>query len=440
MSIVVGTDFSDASKPALRTAAALAARLPGSELHLVHVIEGDLVGELTAGQRHELKVQLATKLEAFAKEVVPSFDAAKLQTAVLSGQPGTELADFAERKGADLLVVASRGHSQSSLLRLGGVSERVTSAAGVPSLVVRDERPFVAWLEGGRRLRTLVGVDWTASCQPAIDLVKALCKIAPCDVVAGHVYYGTDGFSRYGLPGTRSWVARDAETEKLIRRDLEERVGRIPDESSLSFEPTLGIGRAGGHLIDLAEAQRADLVVVGTHQRRGPLRLGSVSSVVLHDSRASVLCAPPKTPRADEVPAVRRVLVATDLSPASNVAIPHGYALLTGRTGGVVHLLHVAQPLDAPRSARTEDPELLAKLGALTPEWAERYGIETVPEVVRRSDVARAIRAVAARVGADVVCMASRGKSGVTRLVLGSIAEEVMRDETRPVLVVRQPA
>lgn len=438
MSIVCGTDFSDASRPALLTAAALAARLRDGELHLVHVIHGDLERELTPGQRQEIRSKLVSKLEALAKEVLPAFDVSKLHTEVLAGQPSPALCEFAEKKAADLLVVASRGHSESSLLRLGGVSERVAAAAGVPVLVVRDEWPFLLWVRGERRLRILVGVDWTASCAPAIDLVKTLRRVGPCDVIVGHVYYGTDSFSRYGLPGTHSWVARDDETEALIRRDLAERVGNIEGDGSVSFEPTLGIGRAGGHLIDLAEAQRADLIVVGTHHRRGPLRLGSVSSVVLHHSHASVLCAPPRALPTAEVPAIRRVLIATDLSPVSNAAIVQGYALLTGRFGGQVHLLHVAEPLEAPRSTSLEDPELVAKLRALVPEWARRYGIETATEVVHRGDVARAIRTVAARVGADVVCLASHGRSGVGRLVLGSIAEEVVREETRPVLVVRQ--
>jgi nucleotide-binding universal stress UspA family protein len=434
MSIVCGTDFSEAAKPALITAAALAAPIGRGELYLVNVLDSGLLDELTPSQQQDLEARVTAKLTALAKEVAPGVD---VKTAVVAGQPGSALGEFAEKKSADLLVVASQGHSRSSLLRLGGVSERVAASAGVPVLVVRDEKPFLSWLKNERRLRVLVGVDWTASSRPAIELVKALRRAAPCDVVVGHVYYGSESLSRYGLPGTHSWVVRDAKTEELIRRDLADRTGEFGGEGTVSFEPALGIGRVGGHLIDLAEAQRADDIFVGTHHRRGPLRLGSVSSVVLHHSHSSVICAPPRSQHAGERPVIRSVLITTDLSPASNIAIGHGYAMLAGRRGAEVRLLHVVEPGGGSSSAPSEDSQLIARMRGLVPKWAARDGIISHTEVVHRSDVAKAIRGVASRIGADIVCMASHGRSGIGRLVLGSVAEEVLRDETRPVLIVR---
>jgi nucleotide-binding universal stress UspA family protein len=111
--------------------------------------------------------------------------------------------------------------------------------------------------------------------------------------------------------------------------------------------------------------------------------------------------------------------------------------MLSGRRGAEVHLLHVTEPGGGPRSAPPEDFQPIARLRALVPKWAARDGIVTHTEVVHRGDVANAIRGVAARIGADAVCMASHGRSGIGRVVLGSVAEEVLRDETRPVLIVR---
>jgi nucleotide-binding universal stress UspA family protein len=56
---------------------------------------------------------------------------------------------------------------------------------------------------------------------------------------------------------------------------------------------------------------------------------------------------------------------------------------------------------------------------------------------VRAKDTARAIHETAERLGADVICLASHGRSGIARAALGSVAEEVMRNSRRPVLVVR---
>jgi len=134
------------------------------------------------------------------------------------------------------------------------------------------------------------------------------------------------------------------------------------------------------------------------------------------------------------VPEVHRVLVPTDLSPRSNVAILHALGLLRG-TGGDLHVLHVADPEGA-RIYATDAEVTKALLDAI-PDGARLPGVTVHTEVVRRSDVARAIVAAAARVDADVVCLSSHGRSGVGRTLFGSVAESVMREDTRPVLVVR---
>jgi nucleotide-binding universal stress UspA family protein len=82
---------------------------------------------------------------------------------------------------------------------------------------------------------------------------------------------------------------------------------------------------------------------------------------------------------------------------------------------------------------------LVAKLRALVPEWAMRYGIVTHAEVVHRANASEAIRAAAARIGADVICMASHGRRGLRRAVLGSVAEDVVRNASGAVMIVRPP-
>ena len=130
---------------------------------------------------------------------------------------------------------------------------------------------------------------------------------------------------------------------------------------------------------------------------------------------------------------MRSVLIATDLSVASNYAIAAGYGLLAER-GGEVHLLHVAHGSSPERIA-----SLISELRGLVPAWAARKQIITQTEVIDRADVARAIAEAAARVAADVVCIGSHGRSGLERAVLGSVAEQVVRESPQPVLVVRPP-
>ena len=83
--------------------------------------------------------------------------------------------------------------------------------------------------------------------------------------------------------------------------------------AALRIEPSMGA--CAYHLLSVASALQADLVVVGTHQRSAIARLweGSVSRAVLRDSTASVVTVPLAGREAGApVPQVRTVLAATD--------------------------------------------------------------------------------------------------------------------------------
>ena len=434
MAIVCGTDFSDHAASALSAAGALATRLRDRELWLVHVLDGALAHELDPVEWEKLRSKTADRLGAQAQQLRERFSLPHVHSMVLVGSASDLLAEFARIKEASLLVLASRGHGASPLYRLGGTSERVAVTSDVPTLVVRDASAFESWSRGERPLRVLLGVDWTASSDPPLRLLKVLRAAGPCDVVVTHVYYGSDGAARYGLPPVGSWIEPDKRNEELLARDLATRVGELGGEGTLVLQPMLGIGRLGDHLLEVADAQRSDLILIGSHRRRGLRRLASVSSVVLHFGHASVACVPRVGAEPlGEPRCMRSVLIATDLSVASNYAIAAGYGLLAER-GGEVHLLHVAHGSSPERIA-----SLISELRGLVPAWAARKQIITQTEVIDRADVARAIAEAAARVAADVVCIGSHGRSGLERAVLGSVAEQVVRESPQPVLVVRPP-
>ena len=436
--IVCGTDFSNDAKAAVQAAAALSARIPDQELRLVHVLDPSLQEHVDSADCEKIRAKAGARLDAEGHRVRDQFGLGQLSSTVLVGPTSDALSRLAEAEHAAFLVVGSQGHGASPLYKLGGASERLAVAAAVPVLVVRDGAPFEAWSRGERPLRVLLGVDWSSSSRPAVHLVKMLRSAGPCEVIVTHVYYPEEVAIRYGLPSL-SWIEPNSRAEELLARDFAKRVGELGGAGKVSFQPKIGMGRLGDHLLEVAETEKSDLVVVGTHHRRGLRRLSSVSSVVLHFGHASVACAPAgETLEEDEATfTVRRVLIPTDLSHVSNHAIRYGYGLLA-ECGGEVHLLHVAAP-DRNESAADRDPELVARLRAIVPVWAEGRNIVTRTEVVRSNDAGGAICRGAARLGADVVCMGTHGRSGLGRAVLGSVTEKVIRESQRPVLVVRPP-
>ncbi len=435
MAIVCGTDLSERSRPALAAAAAIARRAR-EPLHLVHVV---VSGELLEADCRERLVAAAGEMLAREAERVSGSVEAGVHPTVLVGHAVRDLLSFADSEHATLVVVSSQGHAASPLYRLGGTSERIALESPYPVLVVRDAAPFEAWARGDRPLRILVGVDFTTSSLSAIRWVKMLRRAGPCDVVFGHVYDGVDVLRRYGRGGMQSLVEPDPGIERLLERDVAAIVGDLQDGGQVAFRVHLSLGRFADHLVELAEAERADLVVVGTHHRHGPARLWSVSSGVLHLGRMSVATVPtsPGTLLGPEgLPELKRVLVATDLSDASGWAATFAYALL-GRRGGDVHLLHVVESPERDEERSAADTDLASRLRSLAPSAAGREGITTHVEIAHGAVVAE-ICAAAEQLGVDVVCLGSRGESGLKAL-LGSVVAGVLRESARPVLVVRPP-
>ena len=153
------------------------------------------------------------------------------------------------------------------------------------------------------------------------------------------------------------------------------------------------------------------------------------------------------------IPKYRKVLAVTDLSAIGNAAIPHAYAILAGQ-GGTIILWHVINVSGMPDPLYTRytpgkafpgqqqadfRQALFSSLEALVPEEARAEGMVTteVRVVEVPGAVDEAICQEAATLEVDLIVMASHGYSGMKHLVLGSVAEGVLRLADRPVLIVR---
>jgi len=137
---------------------------------------------------------------------------------------------------------------------------------------------------------------------------------------------------------------------------------------------------------------------------------------------------------------LKHVLVATDFSRASEAALTYGRAL--ARTfGATLHLLHVTEN-DFLR-ATAADPRALAAgtkqtlNGRLTDEDWIALRARAVVDV--SDSPAEAIADYARREGIDLIVVGTHGRSAVAQLLVGSVAERVVRTAPCPVLTVRHP-
>jgi nucleotide-binding universal stress UspA family protein len=193
-----------------------------------------------------------------------------------------------------------------------------------------------------------------------------------------------------------------------------------------------------------AESWGADRIVVGSHGRDGLARvlLGSVAERVARHAHCSVLVARPS-------PASGIVLAASDLSDPSMPALAAGAAEAKRRSVRLVAVTAVdfwvggwASAAGAPFGIATALPpvevqeEVRSATGDRLRQAMQSVGADGDARVLDGSPAA-AIAQTAEDLGAELVVVGTRGRTGLARLALGSVAERVIRSVGCSVLVVR---
>jgi universal stress protein A len=144
--ILVPVDFSDSSRQALRYAVAFAAHFQAGLL-LLHVVEFNYVGsDFNLVETSQIEADLRTGAEQRVEEWLKQETTQEVpaQPMVKVGRPYHEIVETAREDGADLILIATHGHSSLAHVLLGSTVERVVRYAPCPVLVVRPvEHEFV---------------------------------------------------------------------------------------------------------------------------------------------------------------------------------------------------------------------------------------------------------------------------------------------------------
>ncbi|MFB6274023.1 MAG: universal stress protein [Salinibacter sp.] len=248
----------------------------------------------------------------------------------------------------------------------------------------------------------------------------------------------------YDTAKERFPVPLDALTEWL-RRPVQSVSGTPwPDLEALPItQEQVESAEPAERIVAYAEDEDIDLIVMGTHGRRGVERMlfGSVTEEVVRKAPC-----PAFTVRTDaEVPpdqAVRRVLAPVDFSEASEAAIQHAKEIAL-TYGAELDLLHVVEeplyPTEyglGPASFPTEEvvENVENQLGDLA---REKIGYEHVMIDAQLGPPDSTILEYVEDNGVDLVVIATHGRTGLDRVLLGSVAERVLRQSPSPVFVVK---
>ena len=244
----------------------------------------------------------------------------------------------------------------------------------------------------------------------------------------------------------------DAARQRLAER-VKETSATARAEASRALSPAQAI-------IHHAAASDADLIVMGTHGRGGlgRLLLGSVARDVLRASPCPVVtvCGDGEADEAEEAGSggrhgpggaalpPRRIAVGVDLSDAAARALRYADAL-AHRFGATLAVGHVSEealypefyyPVLAPGMGGSRSAE---EVGEEVDEWLRQEGVDPADVDCRVLAGRAAIELSdwAEETDADLLVVGSHGRRGFRRLLVGSVAEEVVRRCRRPVLTVR---
>ncbi len=249
-----------------------------------------------------------------------------------------------------------------------------------------------------------------------------------------------------GGPDEEQWNRRQEEGESAYLRGLTEQGTK---EVRISARLRHGIVLVALE-IDAHRAS-ADLVVMTTHGRGGVARawLGSVADGVVRRLNVPVLLVRPgmESPRPCDDPCFRRIVVPLDgsklaesvLGPAVDFARLMDARLTLLQVLPPPYFFETAEATHAsPRASgygrlREEAGGYLARV---TGELASR-GVQTTAQVLVDPRPAHAIARYAQESHGEMIALATHGRGGATRLLLGSVADKVVRTAPVPVLVLR---
>jgi len=292
--IVVGVDFSPGSEVATERASELATS-HGAELVLVHAGAVAEAPDVPASMQPTVDAYLdvlrdtlasdRARLDALQAKLVAA--GVQVSHVVVDRDADDALVETATEIGADLVITGARDLSSARRWLLGSVAEKVVRAAPCSVLCARAGDPDRGFS------RIVVGTDYSEGA--TLALARAVDVAEPGATIDVVHCFQLGLWPGAGVPST-DVVDAYRELRAELTRDAEARgraaIARFAD-AKVTFRIALREDNPREALRAVAAEVHADLIVVGSHGRRGLRRwlVGSVAESVISDSPCSVLVA-----------------------------------------------------------------------------------------------------------------------------------------------------
>jgi nucleotide-binding universal stress UspA family protein len=291
--------------------------------------------------------------------------------------------------------------------------------------------------------RMLVPLDGSPLAEQAIPMAGALARRAGAAV---HLVSVQPGLPRY--PYVPSEISQEVEREVRQRKEAYLKAQAEAIETCYGREAVWAVrdGDPAGTLASYGRNNEIDLIIMTTHGRGGLSRfwLGSVADRLVRCTTTPVLLL--RSEKQPQTTDLRHVLVALDGSEAGAAVLEPALALASLFHERCCTLVQVIEPpATIPWDLATSelDSKAVEEQQTLATRGLERHaakaaaaGVASTATVQVAATAGAQILALAEKIDSDVIAIGTHGVHGLERLLLGSVADKVVRGAERPVLVV----
>ena len=288
--------------------------------------------------------------------------------------------------------------------------------------------------------RILVPLDGSKLSETILPFASEIARKADAEVVVA------TAIQPIGIWDATATAINWEHEEKSAKDYLDSAVERLTGDG-LRVRPIFLHGDASEVILEAAEKESADLITMTTHGRSGIMRwlLGSVADRVVQHSKVPVALI--RVGEDNPVPSakVERILVPLDGSDVSAGILPFvkEYARLFDSS---LVLYHAVSPVGTYPGFETANAQVVGELL----EETQKEGTEMLSQAAEKlkSEGFKTQTAISIELAADgilnaaeqskagLVAIGTHGRSGVTRTVLGSVANAVLRRSKLPVLLI----
>ncbi|HEY5692143.1 MAG TPA: universal stress protein [Cyclobacteriaceae bacterium] len=274
--------------------------------------------------------------------------------------------------------------------------------------------------------RILVPTDFSKTSLIALDVACEIAKKGGAEVIALHVVEepGSESFRVSGEVPAKNFENR-LYTLKLLEKSKQqlEKLVMEPRYKSVKLDGVMRLGNAFHGMNTIITEQNVDLVVMGTqgHSRLQEMIIGSNTEKVVRHSKVPVLSVHKKPNKVNFKNIVYATAMTKDEEKFSKV-VKAAQAMYNSK----IHLVRVNTPGDFQRDRVAKDymEKYAKKLGL------KNYTINVYNDITEEEGIIY----FADSVNADMIAMATHGRTGFAHVLAGSIAEEVVSHAKRPVL------